>query len=42
MISIQAKVKSLVEEGKNLEEVKKEFPENHGRLVESIFNEINT
>lgn len=41
MKSIQEKVKSLVEQGKALEEVKKEFPENHARLVESIFNEIN-
>jgi glyoxylase-like metal-dependent hydrolase (beta-lactamase superfamily II) len=40
MTSIQAKVKSLVKQGKTLEEVKKEFPENHGRLVESIFNEL--
>ena len=40
MKSIQEKVKSFVEKGKSLEEVKKEFPENHGRLVESIFNEI--
>jgi len=41
MKSIQEKVKSLVGQGKSLEEVKKEFPENHARLVESIFNEIN-
>lgn len=40
MKAIQGKVKSLVEQGKSLEEVKKEFEENHGRLVESIFNEI--
>jgi glyoxylase-like metal-dependent hydrolase (beta-lactamase superfamily II) len=40
MITLQAKVKSLAEQGKSLEEVKKEFAENHGRLVESIFNEI--
>ena len=40
MKSIQEKVRSFVEQGKSLEEVKKEFPENHGRLVESIFNEI--
>jgi glyoxylase-like metal-dependent hydrolase (beta-lactamase superfamily II) len=42
MISIQGKVKSLVEQGKSLEEVKKEFPENHSRLVESIFNELKS
>jgi glyoxylase-like metal-dependent hydrolase (beta-lactamase superfamily II) len=40
MKSIQEKVKSFLELGKSLEEVKKEFPENHGRLVESIFNEL--
>jgi cyclase len=40
MKSLQEKVKSLIEQGKNLEEVKKEFPENHARLVESIFDEI--
>jgi glyoxylase-like metal-dependent hydrolase (beta-lactamase superfamily II) len=40
MKSIQGKIKSLVEQGKSLEEVKTEFPENHARLVESIFNEI--
>jgi len=36
----QAKVRSLIAQGKDLEEVKKEFEENEGRLVESIFNEI--
>ncbi|UCC40193.1 MAG: hypothetical protein JSV96_01685, partial [Candidatus Aminicenantes bacterium] len=40
MKKIQAKIKSLVEQGKNLEEVKQEFPKNHARLVEVIFNEI--
>lgn len=42
MMAIQGKVRSLIEQGKNLEEVKKEFEENHGRLVESIFNEIKS
>ena len=42
MKSIQGKVKSLVKQGKSMEEVKKEFPENHGRLVESIFNELKS
>jgi len=41
MKTIQEKVKSLVEQGKSLEEVKKEFPENHAHLIESIFNETN-
>ena len=36
----QEKVKSLVADGKNLEQVKSEFEENEERLVESIFNEI--
>ena len=40
MMKIQAKVKTLVEQGKNLEEVRKEFEENQARLVEAIFNEI--
>jgi len=40
MKKIQSTIKSLVEQGKSLEEVKKEFEENHARLVESIFNEI--
>jgi glyoxylase-like metal-dependent hydrolase (beta-lactamase superfamily II) len=40
MITLQAKVKVLAEQGKSLEEVKKKFEENHARLVESIFNEI--
>jgi len=40
MKKIQAKIKSLVEQGKSLEDVKKEFEESHARLVEAIFNEI--
>jgi glyoxylase-like metal-dependent hydrolase (beta-lactamase superfamily II) len=40
--TIQGKVKSLIKQGKSLEEVKKEFPENHGRLIESIFNELKS
>jgi glyoxylase-like metal-dependent hydrolase (beta-lactamase superfamily II) len=40
MKKIQGRIKSLVGQGKSLEEVKKEFDENHARLVESIFNEI--
>ena len=40
MIRIQNTIKTLAEQGKNLEEIQKEFPENHSRLVESIFNEI--
>jgi glyoxylase-like metal-dependent hydrolase (beta-lactamase superfamily II) len=40
MMSIQKKVKILVGQGKNLEDIQAEFPKNHGRLVGSIFNEI--
>jgi glyoxylase-like metal-dependent hydrolase (beta-lactamase superfamily II) len=40
MIKIQEKVKSLAAQGKNIEDVKKEFEENHTRLVESIFEEL--
>ncbi len=40
MEKIQSTIKSLKGQGKSLEEVKKEFDENHARLVESIFNEI--
>jgi cyclase len=40
MKKIQAKVKTLVGQGKNLDEVKQEFEESHARLVESIFSEI--
>ncbi len=41
MKALQAKVTALAEQGKSLEEVQKEFEENHARLVESIFNEIH-
>ncbi len=40
MKKIQGKIKSLVGQGKSLEDVKKEFDDSHARLVESIFNEI--
>lgn len=40
IITVQNKIKSLAGQGKSLEEIQKEFPENHSRLVESIFNEI--
>ena len=40
MKKIQEKIKSLAGQGKSLEEVKKEFDDNHARLVEAIFNEI--
>lgn len=40
MKKIQGRIKSLVGQGKNLEDVKKEFDDNHASLVESIFNEI--
>ncbi len=40
MEKIQSTIKSLKGQGKSLEEVKKEFDDDHARLVESIFNEI--
>ena len=40
MKKIQAKIESLVGQGKSLEDVKKEFDESHARLVEAIFYEI--
>jgi cyclase len=36
----QEKVKTLMEQGKSLEEIKSEFEENEARLIESIYNEI--
>ncbi len=40
MKSLQEKIKVLIGQGKNLEEIQGEFEDNHSRLVESIFNEI--
>ncbi|MFC1729170.1 MBL fold metallo-hydrolase [candidate division KSB1 bacterium] len=40
MILLQLKVQNLIEDGKNLEEILAEFPENEQRLITSIFNEI--
>jgi hypothetical protein len=34
------KVKTLIKERKNLEEIKSEFKENEARLIESIYNDI--
>jgi len=42
MEGLQEKVKSLIEANKNLDEIKKEFPEDHLRLIESIYNEIKS
>ena len=42
MKGLQEKVKSLIEANKNLEEIKKEFPEDHLRLIESIYNELKS
>lgn len=36
----QEKVKSLVKNGKDLEEIKSEFEENEARLIEVIYNEV--
>jgi len=40
MKSLQTKVKNLVDSGKSLEDIQKEFEDDHSRLIESIFNEI--
>ena len=40
MKQLQEKIKTQIDQGKNLEEIQKEFEANHSRLVESIFNEI--
>ena len=37
---IQDKVKTLIEQGKNLEEIKGAFNENESRLIEAIYTEI--
>ena len=34
------KVKNLIKEGKSLEEIKSEFQENEGRLIETIYNDL--
>ena len=38
----QGKVKDLIGEGRNLEEIQSEFEENEARLIESIYNEIKS
>jgi len=38
--SMQEKVKSLIEKGKGLEEIKGQFGQNEGRLIEAIYAEI--
>ena len=38
----QGKVKDLIGEGRNLEEIQSEFEENEARLIESIYNEIRS
>jgi cyclase len=38
----QEKVKTLMEQGKSLEQIKSEFEENEARLIESIYNEIKS
>jgi glyoxylase-like metal-dependent hydrolase (beta-lactamase superfamily II) len=34
------KVKNLIQDGKNLEEIKSEFQQNEGRLIEAIYNDL--
>ena len=36
----QDKIKALIKEGKNLEQIKEQFEANEGRLIESIYQEI--
>jgi cyclase len=36
----QEKIKTLIEKGKNIDEIKREFEENEARLIEAICNEI--
>ena len=36
----QVKIKSLMKKNMNLDAVKKEFPDNEARLVETIYEEI--
>ena len=36
----QEKVKALIDEGKNLEEIKSEFQQNEARLIEAIYNDM--
>ena len=38
--AFQQKVKNFVKEGKSLEEIKNEFNEDEGRLLETVYNEI--
>jgi sulfur transfer protein SufE len=38
----QEKVRTLIEKGKNLEEIKSEFPKNEEGLIESVYNEIKS
>ena len=41
MKQLQEKVKTLITEGKSLQEIQGEFEQSQSRLIESIFNEIN-
>jgi glyoxylase-like metal-dependent hydrolase (beta-lactamase superfamily II) len=40
MKKLQEKVKTLIEEGKNIEGIKSQFQENEVRLIEAIFNDV--
>ncbi|MEN8118103.1 MAG: MBL fold metallo-hydrolase [Bacteroidota bacterium] len=41
MVDIQNKIKKQIKSGQSLDEIKSGFAENEGRLVETIYNEIN-
>ncbi|MDB4582888.1 MBL fold metallo-hydrolase [Draconibacterium sp.] len=40
IVAFQEKVKSLLNQGKTLEEIQSEFEQNEGRLAESVYNEL--
>ncbi len=40
MKDLHEKVKALIDKGKNIDEIKREFEENESRLIGTICNEI--
>ena len=42
MKKLQEKIKTLIEKGKNIEEIKSEFEESQARLIKCIYNEIKS
>ncbi len=41
MVKMQMKVEALIKQGKDLDSIKREFGESEGRLVETIYQELN-